>query len=72
MSVDTGSISCCFDKESQKMLHDYRDEGLADTANAILEFLSPSLKGMTVLELGCGVGGLTVETLRKGVLSGGH
>jgi len=51
------------------MLQDYRDKGLADTANAMLEFLSPSLNGLTVLELGCGIGALTVEMLRKGASS---
>lgn len=51
------------------MLDEYRDEGLADTANAIIESLSPSLKGLTVLELGCGVGALTVELLKRGASS---
>lgn len=51
------------------MLDEYRDKGLADTASAIIESLSPSLKGLTVLELGCGVGALTVELLKRGASS---
>jgi SAM-dependent methyltransferase len=51
------------------MLKDYRAEGLSDTADAILEGLNHSIKGSTVLELGCGVGALTVEFARKGASS---
>jgi SAM-dependent methyltransferase len=67
--VDTTTISCCFDKESEKMLKDYRDNGLSDTSDAILGALGPSIKGSTVLELGCGVGALTVELKRRGASS---
>ena len=69
MGLDTSTISCCFDKESERMLEDYRKNGLADTSDAIVEALGPSIQGSTVLELGCGVGALTVELLRKGASS---
>ena len=48
------------------MLKDYRDKGLSETSDAILGALSASIKGSTVLELGCGVGALAVELTRKG------
>jgi cyclopropane fatty-acyl-phospholipid synthase-like methyltransferase len=41
------------------MLRDYRKEGLAETARTIGDALGDDgLTGSTVLELGCGFGGL--------------
>lgn len=70
MGADTGGISCCFDQESQRMLEDYRKKGLGDTSTAIADELAKrGLAGSTVLELGCGVGALTLELLRRGAPS---
>jgi len=70
LPVDTGGISCCFDQESQQRLDDYRREGLGETSTAIVEGLvGRGLAGATVLELGCGVGGLLLELLHKGAAS---
>ncbi len=70
MPVDTAGISCCFDQESQQMLEGYKRRGLGQTSRAIAEGLcGRGLVGATVLELGCGVGALILELLRKGAAS---
>ncbi len=70
MDADTRGISCCFDQESQRMLKDYRKKGLGETSNAIADTLGRNgLKGATVLELGCGFGGLMLEVVRRGAVS---
>jgi magnesium-protoporphyrin O-methyltransferase len=52
------------------MLDDYRKKGLGETSTAIIEGLNGrGLQGSTVLELGCGVGALMVELVRKGAVS---
>jgi SAM-dependent methyltransferase len=67
MEVDTGGISCCFDRESQRMLDEYRKDGLSDTAEAIADAVTgEGFTGSTVLELGCGLGALTFELIRRG------
>jgi SAM-dependent methyltransferase len=69
--VETSGISCCFDEESAKMLDDYRREGLGDTSRAIASALEArSVKGADVLELGSGIGALTVELVKQGASSG--
>ena len=70
MPVETGGISCCFDLESKRMLEDYRKEGLGGTSTAIADRLvQRGLAEATILELGCGVGALTLQLLRKGAAS---
>jgi SAM-dependent methyltransferase len=70
MEVDTEGISCCFDRESRRMLKDYRKEGLSDTAEAIANAVTgQGFAGSTVLELGCGLGALTFELIRRGASS---
>ena len=70
MPAETGGISCCFDQVSQHMLEDYRKEGLGSTSKAIADGLvQRGLAGATILELGCGVGALILELLRKGAAS---
>ena len=52
------------------MLEDFRQNGLSDTATTILSALKAhGIAGTTSLELGCGVGGLTLRLLREGVTS---
>ena len=71
MTADAGGISCCFDKESQRMLADHQEDGLSDTAQAIVDALASSaLTGSTVLEVGCGIGALIQELVRRGASSG--
>ncbi len=70
MEVDTSPISCCFDQESQSMLKDYREKGLGPTSVAIADSLTGrGLAGSTVLELGCGLGALTLELVGRGAAS---
>jgi SAM-dependent methyltransferase len=68
--VDTGEISCCFDEASQRMLKDYRNHGLGETSEDIVDALvARGLPGSSVLELGCGFGALTQELVRRGASS---
>lgn len=70
MGLNTEEISCCFDDESKRMLKDYRKEGLDDTSRVISDTLvSRDLSGSTILELGCGIGALILELLKKGAAS---
>jgi 2-polyprenyl-3-methyl-5-hydroxy-6-metoxy-1,4-benzoquinol methylase len=67
MGVNTEGISCCFDDESKQMLKDYRKDGLDDTSLVVSDALSSrDLAGSTILELGCGIGALSLELLKKG------
>ncbi|MDA4120739.1 MAG: methyltransferase domain-containing protein [Thaumarchaeota archaeon] len=67
MGVNTEGISCCFDDESKQMLKDYRKEGLDDTSTVVSNALSSrDLAGSSILELGCGIGALSLELLKKG------
>jgi SAM-dependent methyltransferase len=70
MGVNTEGISCCFDEESKRMLKDFKKEGLDDTSLVVSEALgSRGLSGSSVLELGFGIGGLSLELLKKGATS---
>jgi cyclopropane fatty-acyl-phospholipid synthase-like methyltransferase len=52
------------------MFDDYKKKGLDRTATAISDVLGKrGLAGSAILELGCGVGGLTLELVRKGAAS---
>ena len=67
MEVNTEGISCCFDDESKQMLKDYKKEGLDDTSMVVSDALSSrDLAGSSILELGCGIGALSLELLKKG------
>lgn len=67
MGVNTEGISCCFDDESKRMLKDYKKEGLDDTSTVVSDALSSrDLPGSSILELGCGIGALSLELLKKG------
>ncbi|QQG48138.1 MAG: class I SAM-dependent methyltransferase [archaeon] len=67
MATDTSGITCCFDEESERMLEDYRRRGLGSTSKTILAALRErGLAGSSTLELGCGVGALTLEFLKAG------
>jgi 2-polyprenyl-3-methyl-5-hydroxy-6-metoxy-1,4-benzoquinol methylase len=67
MGINTEGISCCFDDESKRMLKDYRKDGLDDTSRVVLDALgSRGLLGSSILELGCGIGALSLELLQKG------
>jgi 2-polyprenyl-3-methyl-5-hydroxy-6-metoxy-1,4-benzoquinol methylase len=70
MGVDTEGISCCFDDESKQMLEDFKKEGLDDTSLVVSDALgSRGLSGLSILELGCGIGALSLELLKKGATS---
>jgi SAM-dependent methyltransferase len=70
MNPDTSGISCCFDRRTDRMLRTYRRRGLGRTASAVLDYVAGSdLKGAETLELGSGVGGLTVAMAKAGAAS---
>ncbi len=70
MELDTRGISCCFDEESKRILKDYRKSGLGSQSSLILSGLKQlGLMGRTTLELGSGIGALTLELLRAGAAS---
>ena len=70
MRTSVEAVSCCFDEESERMLKDFRKKGLRKASRVILaDLTSRGLKGTTSLELGCGVGGLTVGLLDGGVVA---
>jgi SAM-dependent methyltransferase len=70
MGVNTEGISCCFDDESKRALKDYRKQGLDDTSGIISDALgSRGLTGSSILELGCGVGALSLDLLKRGAAS---
>jgi SAM-dependent methyltransferase len=63
-------IACCFDEESRAMLDDYRKKGLSKTASTLLSSLKArGIAESTILELGCGVGALTLELAKCGATS---
>ena len=65
--MDTGGISCCFDRESQRMYDDYKKQGLGETSDIIADAMAANgLQGSTVLEVGCGFGALAIELVRRG------
>ena len=65
--MDTGGISCCFDRESQRMYDDYKKKGLGETSVIIADAMAANgLQGSTVLEVGCGFGSLAIELVRRG------
>jgi SAM-dependent methyltransferase len=67
LDYDTCGISCAFDEQSEKMLKDYRKDGLADTSLTIADAVAgQGFSGSSVLEVGCGFGGLTLELLKRG------
>lgn len=67
MDFETGGISCCFDQESQRMFEEYRKKGLSDTAAVIADAVSgDGLEGSSILEIGCGIGALSLELVRRG------
>ena len=70
MPVETRGISCCFDRESERMLKDFRKNGLEGTSSVILETLGKdAIAGATVLELGCGFGAISMELVKQGAAS---
>jgi SAM-dependent methyltransferase len=70
LKPDVQGIACCFDDESNRMLKDFRKKGLGETAKAIHSVLKTrEITGMKVLELGSGVGGLTLQLLKDGAAS---
>jgi SAM-dependent methyltransferase len=60
-----------FDAVACDYCEDYKSEGLEKSSAVLLEFLAEKgLSGKTILELGCGPGGFTIECLKKGAARG--
>ena len=67
MGRETAGISCCFDRQSQRMFQGFEKKGLSASALSIAEALTKNgLEGSTVLDVGCGFGALALELLRRG------
>jgi 2-polyprenyl-3-methyl-5-hydroxy-6-metoxy-1,4-benzoquinol methylase len=63
-------ISRAFDAEVCRHACRYRESGLTGTSRIILDRVRElGVSGKTVLELGCGIGGLSIELLREGARS---
>jgi SAM-dependent methyltransferase len=69
-------MSCCssngtnkfFTKKSKTYLRDFRKKGLDKPSQMLVdELLAHDLKGAAVLEVGCGVGGLHITLLERGI-----
>ena len=64
----TKQISSYFNEVSEKFLIEYEDKGLKKHTQFILSFFEEQdISKDTVLELGCGIGGLLLEFLKMGV-----
>ena len=53
-------------KEAKRHARSYQQEGLDSTEGPMVEALSNSLEGKSLLDVGAGSGGATVELLRRG------
>ena len=69
-------MECCanydrvFDqKQADNDLKRYRKKGLKKSSQAIVDYLSDKIGGMTVLEVGSGIGYLGMELVKKGATS---
>ena len=70
MPVDAEGIACCFDRRTARMIGNYRRNGIGKAARSILGYLeTQDLTNLESLELGSGVGGLTVELAKRGVVA---
>lgn len=58
-----------FSKHSKKYIRTFRNKGLAKEQNMLVEGITKSpLAGKSLLEIGCGVGGLHITLLKQGAL----
>jgi len=64
------SIACCFDGRAQKYRRNFERNKYSSTSKLILQYLAEDkVTGHSVLELGCGVGAVILDLIRKGASS---
>lgn len=64
------NISCCFDKRAQKHRRNFERSKYSGTSKLIMKYLDEDgINGHSVLEVGCGVGGVCLELIGKGASS---
>ncbi|OLE91362.1 MAG: hypothetical protein AUF79_05050 [Crenarchaeota archaeon 13_1_20CM_2_51_8] len=69
-SVQTKAIAETFDDLAHDRCCKYKSNGLTASSQVLLDFISnKGLVGKTVLEIGCGTGFFSLETLRHGASS---
>ena len=69
-SVQTKGIAETFDDLAHDRCCKYKSKGLTASSQVLLDFISnKGLVGKTVLEIGCGTGFFSLETLRHGASS---
>jgi magnesium-protoporphyrin O-methyltransferase len=69
-SVQTKGIAETFDDLAHERCCKYKSNGLTASSQVLLDFISnKGLVGKTVLEIGCGTGFFSLETLRHGASS---
>src|SRR5712691_838610 len=69
-SAETKGIAETFDDLAHDRCCKYKSSGLTDSSQVLLDFISNNgLVGKTVLEIGCGTGFFSLDTLRHGASS---
>src|SRR2546426_8699104 len=70
-SVETDKIAQEFDGDACEFCERYRNKGLSRSSKLLLRFiLDNNVRDRSVLDLGCGAGGLSFELLEDGASNG--
>ena len=70
LSLETDQIGREFDEDACDFCDRYQKRGLSRSSNLLLLFiLEGGIQGMSVVDLGCGAGGFSIELLKKGANS---
>lgn len=67
---ESSTIGREFDEDACDFCERYKSKGLSRSSSLLLKFISDrGVKDNTVLDLGCGAGGLSIELLKHGALN---